>query len=80
MGEQKQQIFDEAKKKEQEFKQQQEQLAKQNMVPMKDVTKVNTAQGTGSVWNNNSYHWEEKSVAKWAEETLKRTLSLFYFK
>lgn len=47
---------------------------------MKDVTKVNKVEGTGSVWNNNSYHWEEKSVAKWSEETLKRILSLFYYK
>ena len=50
------------------------------MVPMKEATKVNKVEGTGSVWNNNSYHWEEKSVAKWSEETLKRILSLFYFK
>lgn len=80
MGEQKQAIFNEAKKKEQEFKQQQEELAKQNMLPMKDVAKVNKETGQGSVWNNNSYHWEEKSVAKWSEETLKKTLSLFYYK
>ena len=25
----------------------------------------------------NSYHWEEKSVAKWSEDTLKRILSSF---
>ena len=43
------------------------------------VTKINKVEGTGSVWNNNSYHWEEKSVTKWAEETLKRVLSLFYY-
>lgn len=54
--------------------------AKAGVVPMKDVSKVNTVQGTGSVWNNNSYHWEQKSVDKWAEETLKKVLSLFYFK
>ena len=36
--------------------------------------------GTGSVWNNNSYHWEQKSVDKWSEDTLKRVLSLFYYK
>ena len=34
-------------------------------------------EGTGSVWNVNSYHWEEKSVGKWSEETLKRILSSF---
>ena len=33
--------------------------------------------GTGSVWNTNSYHWEEKSVNAWATEQLKRVLSTF---
>ena len=79
-GEQKQQIFEDAKKKEAEFKKQQAALAQQNAIPMKEVSKVNTKVGEGSVWNNNSYHWEEKSVNKWAEETLKKTLSLFYYK
>lgn len=46
---------------------------------MKEATKINKVEGQGSVWNNNSYHWEEKSVTKWAEETLKRVLSLFYY-
>lgn len=41
---------------------------------------VNKVEGTGSVWNNNSYHWEQKSVDKWADETLKSCLSLFQFK
>ena len=47
---------------------------------MKEVTKINKIEGQGSDWNTNSYHWEEKSVAKWSEETLKKILSLFYFK
>ena len=34
-------------------------------------------QGTGSVWNTNSYHWEEKSVATWANDTLRAVLSGF---
>ena len=34
-------------------------------------------EGTGSVWNTNSYHWEEKSVAKWAEDTLRSLISGF---
>lgn len=38
---------------------------------------VQQIQGTGSVWNTNSYHWEEKSVNKWAEEKLKAVLSGF---
>lgn len=50
------------------------------MVPLKPVEKQNTVEGQGSVWNNNSYHWEQKSVDKWAEETLKKVLSLFYYK
>lgn len=49
------------------------------MIPMKE-TKVNNLAGSGSTWNNNSYHWEQKSVDKWAEDTLKKVLSLFYFK
>ena len=27
-------------------------------------TKV--VEGSGSVWNNNSYHWEQKSVETWS--------------
>ena len=54
--------------------------AKNNMVPIKPVEKQNLVQGQGSVWNNNSYHWEQKSVDKWSEETLKKVLSLFQFK
>jgi activator of HSP90 ATPase len=37
-------------------------------------------EGQGSVWNNNSYHWEQKSVDAWSTDTLKKTMSLFYFK
>ena len=80
-GEQKDKIFDEAKKKEEEFKKSQAEAAKLNQVPLKaNADKINTVAGQGSVWNNNSYHWEEKSVAKWSEETLKKCFSLFYFK
>jgi len=52
--------------------------AEANQIPVKAVQ--NVVQGSGSVWNNNSYHWEQKSVDKWSEETLKRILSLFYYK
>lgn len=80
-GEIKDKIFDEAKKKEEEFKQQEAEKAKQNQVPMRvNAEKVNNVEGKGSVWNNNSYHWEEKSVAKWSDDTLKKCFSLFYFK
>lgn len=56
-----------------------QQKADAKLVPIKQV-KQNTVEGTGSVWNNNSYHWEQKSVDKWAEETLKKCLSLWQFK
>lgn len=32
------------------------------------IQAVKKIEGTGSVWNTNSYHWEEKSVNKWAED------------
>jgi activator of HSP90 ATPase len=38
---------------------------------------VKKVEGTGSVWNSNSYHWEEKSVAKWSEETLRKIFTEF---
>jgi len=41
-------------------------------------TKV--VEGSGSVWNNNSYHWEQKSVENWSQDTLKTTLGIFYYK
>ena len=43
------------------------------------VSAVKTIEGTGSVWNTGSYHWEEKSVNKWAEETLRATLGCFKY-
>jgi activator of HSP90 ATPase len=46
---------------------------------MKPIQKTNTVTGSGSVWNNNSYHWEQKSVDKWSEETLKKVMSNFKF-
>lgn len=59
----------------------QEGLAKLNQVPLKaNADKINTVEGQGSVWNNNSYHWEQKSVDKWSEDTLKKCLSIFYYK
>lgn len=68
-GDMKDQIFIEAKKKEEEMKIAEQEKAKLNQVPMKPVE--NKIEGKGSVWNNNSYHWEEKSVNKWSEDTLK---------
>jgi hypothetical protein len=36
---------------------------------------VEKVEGQGSVWNANSYFWEEKSVGKWAEDRLKEVIS-----
>ena len=44
------------------------------------MKKVEVITGQGSVWNTNSYHWEEKSVGKWADDTLKQTVSQFSYK
>ena len=43
------------------------------------VSASQAIQGTGSVWNSNSYHWEEKNVNAWAEDTIKKSLSGFTF-
>ena len=31
------------------------------------------------MWNSGSYHWEEKSVSKWADEQLKSVVSKFKY-
>ena len=41
--------------------------------------KVAKVEGQGSVWNTNSYFWEEKSVAKWSEEKMKEILGGFKY-
>ena len=61
-------IFNEAKQKEEQMKIAELEKAKSGSVPLKPVEKINTVEGQGSVWNNNSYHWEQKSVDKWAED------------
>lgn len=35
--------------------------------------------GTGSVWNKDSYHWEQKNVQAWADEELKKVISGFKY-
>lgn len=77
-GDEKQRIFDEAKKKEAEMKTTEAAKAEANQIPVKAV--ANKVEGSGSVWNDGSYHWEQKSVDKWSEDTLKKILSLFYYK
>lgn len=61
------------------MKKAEEQKAKAGIVPMKQTVQ-NEKAGSGSVWNSGSYHWEQKSVDKWSEDTLKKVFSLFYFK
>jgi len=50
------------------------------LVPIKDPSKINKVEGTGSAWNNNSYQWEEKNVDKWAKETMENVLKNFAIK
>lgn len=35
-----------------------------------ELAKSAAAAGTGSVWNPNSYHWEEKPLTPWAKDRL----------
>ena len=35
--------------------------------------------GTGSTWNGNSYHWEEKPLTGWAKERLRAALLALRF-
>ena len=41
------------------------------------MTQAAQITGQGSVWNTNSYHWEEKSVNTWANDTLRQVISAF---
>ena len=80
-GAAKDKIFAEAKEREAEMKVQEKKKADEGLVPMKIPEKpAVVVEGSGSVWNNNSYHWEQKSVENWSQDTLKATLGLFYFK
>jgi hypothetical protein len=53
----KKEIFDKAKENEAIMKLAEAEKAKQGFVPLKSAP-VNKVEGTGSVWNNGSYHWE----------------------
>jgi hypothetical protein len=63
------------KQKEEEMKK----VEAEKNVPLKPA-QAQAIQGTGSVWNTGSYHWEEKSVNAWANETLKKVISTFTHK
>ena len=69
-GIEKQAIFEAAKKKDEEMKQK-EHASKQ--IPIE--TQAN--KGTGSVWNPNSYFWEEKNWSKWSKEKINEYLGNF---
>lgn len=70
-GQEKQAIFEEARKREQEMKER-EAAAKQILKEQDEKNK-----GTGSVWNPNSYFWEEKNYNKWSHEKIKEYLGGF---
>lgn len=69
-GDEKQKIFEEAKRKEQEMKANEAAIKAANEISEKD-------KGTGSVWNANSYFWEEKNFNKWSNDKLQEYLGNF---
>ena len=78
-GAKKQAIFEERKQKEEEMKR----AEASKPVPVQQIAAAAAPQkieGTGSVWNTNSYHWEEKSVAVWSNDTLRSIISGFTHK
>lgn len=34
-------------------------------------------EGTGSAWNTNAFHWEEKAVGKWSRDTMEGIFKKF---
>lgn len=72
-GAEKQAIFEEARRKEQEMKER-EAAMKQ---AAKEITTDQKTAGTGSVWNPNSYFWEEKNFNKWSQEKFTELLGSF---
>ena len=77
-GDVKQAIFEEQKKKEQELKEKAKEII--DAQKAQQPQKVEKVEGQGSVWNTGSYFWEEKSVAKWADERIKEVIGGFSFK
>ena len=76
-GAKKQAIFEERKKKEEEMKQTIAATTTPQQISAAASNAPKKIEGTGSVWNTNSYHWEEKSVATLANDTLRASLSAF---
>ena len=69
-GTEKQAIFEEARKKEQEMKQKEEAMKQEAKVIQED-------KGQGSIWNANSYFWEEKNYNKWSIDKIQELLGNF---
>ena len=70
-GDEKAKIFDSIKQQEAELRQQKEAI-KAATLQTEDTNK-----GTGSVWNPNSYFWEEKNLNKWSQEKIQEFLGSF---
>ena len=70
-------IFEEQRLREQELKEKAKLIQQQQQE--QQPKRVEKVEGQGSVWNAGSYFWEEKSVAKWAEDRLKEVLSTFKY-
>uniref|UniRef100_A0A0G4GQ64 Activator of Hsp90 ATPase AHSA1-like N-terminal domain-containing protein n=1 Tax=Chromera velia CCMP2878 TaxID=1169474 RepID=A0A0G4GQ64_9ALVE len=63
-GEEKKKFLEEQKRKEQQKREADAEMMKRQMETAGQVA------GQGSVWNANSYHWEEKPQSTWARERL----------
>ena len=79
-GKEKQEIFVEEKKREEELKVKELAKAPQvKQIPNIAATKVggvlaDQVKGEGSVWNPNSYFWEEKPMTEWSQIRIKELL------
>jgi activator of HSP90 ATPase len=71
----KEQSEKEAKRKADEVTKAQEREA---LRPADAPKKVEAASGSGSLWNVNSYHWEEKPLTVWAKERLNELVKGFH--
>eukprot|EP00744_Colponema_vietnamica_P027124 GILI01040531.1.p1 GENE.GILI01040531.1~~GILI01040531.1.p1 ORF type:complete len:250 (-),score=98.17 GILI01040531.1:118-867(-) len=79
-GELKQQLLQQAKEREAQMKREEEEkarLAAQALSEAEVAAKKAKEKeaGTGSVWNVNSYFWEEKPLSDWAKQRLRELLS-----
>ncbi|EPR58305.1 activator of hsp90 atpase, n-terminal protein [Toxoplasma gondii TgCatPRC2] len=66
-GEEKKAIAEQQKRMDSEMKERARQRAAAQPAPPSQPAQV---EGQGSVWNANSYHWEEKPMTRWCRSTL----------